>query len=69
MGISVPVDWRELGSLRGADHWTVRTAHTRLDRGNDPWDGYAKAARGLTKAMSLLDFKPARSSKPASGKA
>ncbi len=56
LGISVPVDWSELPSLRGGDHWTVATAHSRLDRGNDPWQGYAKAAKGLGAAMKLLDY-------------
>jgi bifunctional non-homologous end joining protein LigD len=58
LGISVPVDWSELPGLRGGDHWSVRTAHTRLDKGNDPWAGYAKAARSLSAAMKVLDFKP-----------
>ncbi|OFA08359.1 DNA ligase D [Duganella phyllosphaerae] len=58
LGISVPVSWEELGELHGGDHWTVATVHTRLDVGNTPWDGYAKAAKGLAPAMKMLDFKP-----------
>jgi bifunctional non-homologous end joining protein LigD len=58
MGISVPVTWEELGELRGGDHWTVATVHTRLDVGNAPWDDYAKSAKGLAPAMKLMDFKP-----------
>jgi len=54
LGISVPVAWDELASLRGGDHWTVRSAHERLDRGNAPWAAYAKAARSLTAAMKAL---------------
>ena len=54
LGISVPVEWSELKSLKGGDHWTVRTAHTRLDKGNDPWKDYGKAARSLTAAIKLL---------------
>lgn len=54
LGISVPVAWDELGGLRGGDHWTVATAHTRLDVGNQPWEGYAKAAAGLAKAMKAI---------------
>ena len=56
LGISVPVDWSELPSLRGGDHWTVATVHSRLDRGNEPWQGYAKAAKGLGAAMKLLGY-------------
>ena len=59
LGISVPVAWDELGSLRGGDHWTVRSAHERLDSGNAPWAAYAKAGRSLTAAMKALGYAPA----------
>jgi bifunctional non-homologous end joining protein LigD len=70
LGISVPVGWEELAGLHSGAHWTIRTAHTRLDRGNAPWSGYAGAAKGLSSAMKLLSYKaPAvtsrRSVKPA----
>lgn len=58
LGVSVPVDWRELPTLRGGDHWTVNTVQTRLAVGNEPWAGYARAARGLGAAMSALGFVP-----------
>lgn len=58
MGISVPVDWQELHSLRGGDHWTVATVHGRLDRGNDAWRDYVKAASPLAAAMKALSYKP-----------
>jgi bifunctional non-homologous end joining protein LigD len=61
LGISVPVNWDELDGLRGGDHWTVATVHTRLDVGNTPWDDYAKAAKGLAPAMKLMGFKPGKS--------
>ena len=57
LGISVPVDWQDLASLRGGDHWTVASVHIRLDRGNEPWKDYAASACGLTAAMKLLDYK------------
>ena len=56
LGISVPVGWQELASLKGGDHWTVRTAHTRVDEGNRAWDGYARAACRLTAAMKMLNY-------------
>ena len=76
LGISVPVAWSELPSLRGGDHWTVKTVHERLDTGNEPWNDYAKAARSLTAAMATLGYtwagvessaatRPARRSKAA----
>ena len=58
LGISVPVAWGELPSLRGGDHWCVKTVHDRLDIGNEPWSGYARAARGLASAMSTLGYAP-----------
>jgi bifunctional non-homologous end joining protein LigD len=56
LGISVPVAWEELASLKGGDHWTVRTAHARLDEGNRAWDGYARSACRLTAAMKVLNY-------------
>jgi len=58
LGISVPLAWDELATLKAGDQWNVMNAHTRLDKGNDPWDGYAKAARTLTGAMKQLGYKP-----------
>jgi len=54
LGISVPVAWDELAGLRGGDHWTVATAHTRLDVGNSPWADYAKSAVGLAPAIKAI---------------
>ncbi|HEY0062934.1 MAG TPA: DNA ligase D [Telluria sp.] len=54
LGISVPVAWDELDGLKAGDQWNVKNAHTRLDRGNEPWAGYAKAAKTLTAAMKKL---------------
>jgi len=56
MGISVPLAWDELMKLKSSAQWTVANVHTRLDRGNDPWAGYAKAGKGITKAMKILGF-------------
>jgi bifunctional non-homologous end joining protein LigD len=58
LGISVPLDWDELRSIKAGDQWNVHNAHTRLDQGNTPWAGYAKAARSLSVAMKKLDFTP-----------
>jgi bifunctional non-homologous end joining protein LigD len=57
LGISVPLEWDELMHVKGGDQWNVRNAHTRLDKGNDPWAGYSKAAKTLTAAMKQLGFK------------
>jgi bifunctional non-homologous end joining protein LigD len=57
MGISVPVRWEELDGLKGGAHWTVRSAHSRLDAGNEPWADYEGARIGLSAAMKALGFK------------
>ncbi|MES2899285.1 MAG: DNA ligase D [Pseudomonadota bacterium] len=57
LGISVPLAWDELGIIKSGAQWTIHNAHTRLDRGNEPWSGYAKAAKTLTAAMKKMDFK------------
>jgi len=56
LGISVPLAWDELETLKSSAQWTVLNVHTRLDKGNDPWSGYAKAGKGITKAMKVLGF-------------
>ncbi len=58
LGISVPLAWDELDGLKSGDQWNVLNAHTRLDRGNEPWSGYAKAAKSLTGAMKKMGYKP-----------
>jgi bifunctional non-homologous end joining protein LigD len=58
MGISVPVRWGELASLKGGAHWTVATVHNRLDEGNEPWADYDKSRATLTQAMKAIGFKP-----------
>ena len=54
LGISVPLAWDELDVIKAGDQWNVKNAHTRLDRGNEPWAGYAKAAKTLTAAIKRL---------------
>lgn len=56
MGISVPLAWDELATLKSSDQWTVRNVHARLDVGNAPWEGYARAARSLRTAMKTIGF-------------
>ncbi|WP_313167419.1 DNA ligase D [Massilia oculi] len=58
LGISVPLRWEELPGLKSSTQWTVANVHTRLDEGNAPWEGYATAAKTLTKAMKALGFEP-----------
>ncbi|HSH89716.1 MAG TPA: DNA ligase D, partial [Ramlibacter sp.] len=57
LGISVPVRWDELEGLTSGAHWSVRTAHTRLDVGNQPWADYDSSRVSLAKPMKALGFK------------
>ena len=58
LGISVPVAWDELQSLKSGAHWSVRSVHERLDRGNAPWADYEASRVRLGEAMQRLGFKP-----------
>jgi len=59
LGVSVPVDWDELKSLRSAAQWTISDARDRLSLlGADPWADMAAAKQTLTKAVKALGFKP-----------
>ncbi len=59
MGVSVPVDWRELPDLGGGAHWTIRNAAERFAL-KDAWHGMSAAGRqSLKTAMRVLDFVPA----------
>lgn len=58
MGISVPIAWDEVDALVSADQWNVRNVGDRLEIGNTPWSGYAKARQGLAAAMKKMSFDP-----------
>ena len=57
LGISVPVRWDELPSLKGGAHWSVATVHQRLDAGNAPWQEYDASRVALAAAMKKLGFR------------
>ena len=54
LGISVPLDWDELPGLKSSDQWNILNAHTRLDKGNEPWKDFAKSAKTLTAAIKRM---------------
>ncbi|VTU42347.1 Putative DNA ligase-like protein/MT0965 (plasmid) [Variovorax sp. RA8] len=54
LGVSVPIAWEELAKVTSGAHWNVRNVQTRLDKGNDPWEGYADSARPLAQAKKIL---------------
>lgn len=60
LGISVPVAWEELQTLRGGDHWTIGNFTGRLAIGNSPWDGYRAAATKLDETFEMLEVRRPR---------
>lgn len=60
LGISVPVAWEEVEKLHGSAQWHVANIHTRLDKGNAPWDDYDASAQNITAAMKMLGFVPSK---------
>lgn len=61
MGVSIPVAWEQLMSLKSGAQWTVRTAREYLSfQKDDPWTAYRSCRQGLEDAMSILGFEPQR---------
>ncbi|MEX3943313.1 hypothetical protein AB4Y44_27940 [Paraburkholderia sp. BR10937] len=52
MGVSMPVRWDELPTLRGADEWDMRSAVARQRRfGMDAWHDYWHVRQRITQKM------------------
>jgi bifunctional non-homologous end joining protein LigD len=52
MGVSMPVAWEEVASLKAADQWSMQSAVARQRRlGGDVWDGFARVEQGITADM------------------
>ncbi len=54
LGVSVPVGWDELATLRSGDHWTLRNVSQRFSIGNRPWSQMGRQRRALTVAIRKL---------------
>ncbi|HEY1397131.1 DNA ligase D [Roseateles sp.] len=55
LGVSMPIDWDELGDVKRGDQWTLANARDRLSfQKVDPWRDYWKSRQTLTKGMKLL---------------
>ena len=54
LGISVPCAWDELGAITSGAHWTIRSAHERIEERGDPWRGYAQTKQSAAKAMKAI---------------
>ena len=59
MGVSMPVDWDQLMSLKSGSQWTIRSAREYLSfQKDDPWAGFWKRRQSLAGAMRVLGYKP-----------
>ena len=58
LGISVPLRWEELKSVKAADQWTIANAARRFKTGNEPWKAYASSAATLERALDKLGPRP-----------
>jgi bifunctional non-homologous end joining protein LigD len=63
MGVSMPVAWEELPSLKSGSQWTIVTAREYLSfQQDDPWAAFWKNKQTLTTAMRTLGYEPAKTS-------
>ena len=61
LGVSMPIDWDQLASLKSAAQWTIATAREHLSfQKSDPWAAYWTSKQTLTAPMKKLGFQPAR---------
>ena len=59
LGVSMPVSWDQLPSLKGGSQWTIATAREYLSfEKADPWAQYWKSKQTLTRAMKTLGYAP-----------
>jgi len=59
LGVSMPVHWDELPSLKSGAQWTLTTAREHLSfQQQDPWADYWSSRQGLGAAMKRLGYKP-----------
>jgi bifunctional non-homologous end joining protein LigD len=56
LGVSVPLAWEELPSLKSSARWSASNIHERLDKGNDPWADYEETNQSIVPAMKKLGF-------------
>ena len=56
MGVSMPVAWEQLTTLKSGSQWTIATAREYLSfQTADPWTDYWKAKQSLHRASQLLE--------------
>jgi bifunctional non-homologous end joining protein LigD len=59
LGVSMPVGWEQLPSLKSGAQWNITTAREYLSfQQDDPWADYWNVKQTLTSAMKVLRYKP-----------
>lgn len=59
LGVSMPVAWENLPTLKGGSEWTIATAREHLSfQAVDPWSEYWTSKQSLRGAMKALGFNP-----------
>ena len=60
LGVSMPIAWEDLASLKRSDQWNVRTAREHLSfETADPWQDYWACKQTLTAGLKTLGVAPA----------
>jgi len=55
MGVSMPLGWDEIQSLKGGAQWNIATAREYLSfRKVDPWEGYWRERQVVSSAVKRL---------------
>ncbi len=58
LGVSMPVAWDDLPTLKRGDQWTLRTGREHLSfQAADPWSDYWKQRQTLTAGLKALGLK------------
>jgi bifunctional non-homologous end joining protein LigD len=64
LGVSMPVAWEQLMSLKSGAQWTIATAREHLSfQKADPWAAYWTTAQTLNAGMKRLGLSPSRGRK------
>ena len=55
LGVSMPVAWDDLASLKGGAQWNIATAREHLSfEQADPWAGFFEAKQSLAAALKVM---------------
>ena len=70
LGVSMPIAWAMLESLKSGSQWTIATAREHLSfHAEDPWQAYWTCRQSLVRAMKLLPLAPNAAKRAASSRA